>query len=126
MPGNYTVKAGQMTSQVAAALAAARNADRSQHAGTAAAAAGAAAGAGGKPHVGDASVRFGRAHTAASPEGFAQRFGPYAGARALPPAAAWQRALRLFHCLLAQANQVSLSAGAPRELGSLMLDGAVP
>jgi hypothetical protein len=53
-----------MTSQVASALAAARNADRSQHG----------------PASADASVRFGRAHFAPSQEGFAAQFGPYAGA----------------------------------------------
>ena len=53
-----------MTSQVASALAAARNADRSQHG----------------PVSADASVRFGRAHFAPSQEGFAAQFGPYAGA----------------------------------------------
>lgn len=76
--GDYTVKSGQMTSAVAAALAAARNANRSQHAGTAAAA---AVGGLAPGRVGDASVRFGRAHVATS-EGFAQQFGPYAGAQA--------------------------------------------
>lgn len=63
-----SVKAGQMTSQVAAALAAARNADRSQR---------------GAAHyhaaAGDASVRFGQAHFAQTQEGFARQFGPYAG-----------------------------------------------
>ena len=53
---------GGMTSQVASALAAARNLDRSQHG------------------PGDASIRYGRAHFAPSQEGFAQQFGPYAGA----------------------------------------------
>ena len=54
--------AGGMTSQVASALAAARVADRSVHG------------------AGDASIRYGRAHFAPSQEGFAQQFGPYAGA----------------------------------------------
>ncbi|BDA51003.1 probable protein phosphatase 2C 5 at N-terminal half [Coccomyxa sp. Obi] len=63
---DYSVKAGKMTSQVAAALAAARTADRSQRGPPAAAA-------------GDASVRFGQAHFATTQEGFARQFGPYAG-----------------------------------------------
>ncbi|CAL8466137.1 g5673 [Coccomyxa elongata] len=63
---DYSVKAGKMTSQVAAALAAARTADRSQR-GPAA------------PGAGDASVRFGQAHFATTQEGFARQFGPYAG-----------------------------------------------
>lgn len=64
---DYSVKAGKMTSQVAAALAAARTADRSQR------------GPAG-PGAGDASVRFGQAHFATTQEGFARQFGPYAGA----------------------------------------------
>lgn len=61
---------GGMTSQVASALAAARNLDRSQHG------------------PGDASIRYGRAHFAPSQEGFAQQFGPYAGTVHAPPACA--------------------------------------
>lgn len=63
---DYSVKAGRMTSQVAAALAAARNADRSQRGAP-------------RPAAGDASVRFGQAHFAHTQEGFAKQFGPYAG-----------------------------------------------
>jgi len=66
-----SVKAGQMTSQVAAALAAARNADRSQR--------GAAHYQQYHAAAGDASVRFGQAHFAQTQEGFARHFGPYAG-----------------------------------------------
>lgn len=62
---DFSVKAGGMTSQAAAALAAARFADRSQR--------------GPQRSVGDASVRFGNAHVAHTQEGFAQHFGPYAG-----------------------------------------------
>ena len=57
-----TQYSGGMTSQVASALAAARSLARSQHG------------------PGDASIRYGRAHFAPSQEGFAQQFGPYAGA----------------------------------------------
>jgi hypothetical protein len=77
---DYSVRGGgQMTSQVAAALAAARSADRSQHAGTAALGA-----MGTARSAGDASVRFGAAHVASSSDGFAAQFGPYAGARRNP------------------------------------------
>ena len=61
-----TQYSGGMTSQVASALAAARSMDRSQHG------------------PGDASIRYGRAHFAPSQEGFAQQFGPYAGAAPTP------------------------------------------
>ena len=64
-----SVKTGKMTSQVAAALAAARSADRSQRGPPG-------------PGAGDASVRFGQAHFATTQEGFARQFGPYAGAGA--------------------------------------------